>query len=321
MKCPKCSQYIPDDARFCPACGVDVKEYSKTELKELKCKSCGGNMEIDYDHHVVVCPYCGATEVLVKNGHMLLKKQPEKKAEQTRQPMKVNKHPIKVVIKLIAFVIVFIVIISLIIGFAATHKNKHVQYEWPTSGLSTMLPEPPSDYGEIYYDYNDAFSMDVYKSTVDEYRAYVDDCIDAGFTIDAKNEDTSYEAYNDEGYSLRVYFYSYDDEMYINLQAPIRMTTINWSYIDAFALLPAPESDQGKIDWEYSDSALVHVGNTTKEEYDAYVQACKEAGFDRDMVKGDDYYYAYHRDCEQYLSLNYEGFDTMRVDVSNYETE
>lgn len=319
MKCPKCSQYIPDDGRFCPACGIDVKTYNKTELKELKCKSCGGNMEIDYDHNVIVCPYCGATEVPVKNGRMLLKK-PAAKEEPVPQPVKPEKKTIKVIIRLIALVVVFIVIIAILIGAASTYHNKHVRYDWPSSGLSSMIPQPSSEYGEIYYDYNDAFSMDVYKSTSDEYRSYVEDCIAYGFSVDARNDDSSYEAYNEEGYCLRVYFYS-DDEMYINVQAPIRMNTINWSYIDAFALLPAPESDQGKIEWEYSDSAMVHVGNTTKEAYDAYVQACKEAGFDRDMVKGDDYYYAYHRDCDQYLSLSYEGFNTMRVDVSDYEGE
>ena len=146
-------------------------------------------------------------------------------------------------------------------------------------------------------------------------------CEEAGFTVDAKNEDTSYEAYNEEGYSLRVYFYSYDEEMYINIQAPLKFSTIDWDYIDAFVLLPKPISDQGLIDWQYEDSACAHVGNTTLEEFHDYVKACQDVGFSRDMVKGDEYYYAYHQDCDQYLSLHYEGFNTMRIDVSEYESE
>ena len=321
MKCPKCKQYIPNDVRFCPACGVDVNDYNKAELKELTCKSCGGNMEIDYEHHVLVCPYCGATQVLMKNGHILLKKQTEKKEAPVQKTADHAKKVIVPIIRLFAIIIAVIVILSLIIGFATTHKNKHAKYEWPVSGLSTMIPEPASEYGEVYYDYNDAFSMDVYQSSADEFRAYVDACEEAGFTIDAKSDDTSYEAYNEEGYSLRVYLYSYEDEMYINLQAPLKFTTIDWDYIDAFVLLPQPVSDQGIIDWQYEDSASAHIGNTTLEEFHDYVKACQDAGFSRDMAKGDDYYYAYHQDCDQYLSLNYEGFNTMRINVSEYETE
>ena len=54
------------------------------EIKELECKSCGANMEIDYKKNVLVCPYCGAREIIVDPGKV---REPEQK-----KPVKAKKN-------------------------------------------------------------------------------------------------------------------------------------------------------------------------------------------------------------------------------------
>lgn len=317
MNCPKCNSYIPERGRFCPICRYELKDF---ERKKLECKSCGGNMEIDYENNIIVCPYCGAKELIINNGKVLLKKKPETPVKQPEIPPARNKKRWQALITL-AVIIVVIVLVLCIAFSALSHRDRYAEYEWPTSGVATMIPEPESDYGEIYLSGNEYFSMDVRDYTNNDFLNYVDACREQGFVVDEETGDSYFKAYNEDGYLLNVYCYSSSDEMSIDLRAPVKLSKLTWSYIDAFAYLPEPQSDQGKIEWEYEDSASVYIGNTTKEEYDAYVNACKDAGFRREMMKGEDYYYAYYEEDDQYLSVTYEGFNIMRVDITVNEED
>ena len=212
-------------------------------------------------------------------------------------------------------IIGFVMFIFVIALFGTTpDTNKHVRYDWPTSGLATVIPDPDLKYGRIDTNNADEFSIDLYKCSEKDYLSYVEECKDRGFTVDEKTESTSYHAYTEDGYLLDLYFYSSMEEMRIDLKAPVNMREINWSDIDAFAFLPAPKSNQGKIVYEYEYSAFVYVGDMTRTDYDEYVQACKDAGFSEDMMRSDDYYYAYRG--EQYLSLEYLGYNMMSISVS-----
>ena len=209
----------------------------------------------------------------------------------------------------------FVMIIVVIALFGISpDTNKHVRFDWPTTGLATMIPDPGLEYGRIYTNNGEEFSIDLYKCSEEDYLIYVEQCKDMGFTVDEKTENTSYRAYTEDGYALDLFFYSSMDEMSIDLKAPVSMREIKWSDIDAFAVLPAPKSNQGKIVYEYEFSAYVYVGDTTRTDYDEYVQACKDAGFSGDMMRGDDYYYAYRGN--QYLSLEYLGYNMMSISVS-----
>lgn len=282
------------------------------EIKELECKSCGAHMEIDYKKNVLVCPYCGAREIIVDPNKFT---EPEKKKPAA---MKKNKKALMIVIAVLISLAALLIIAMATYSITNTvkeEKRQHTAYTWPTTGLATMIPKPQEEFGEIY-DYNDSLSVEVFGSSMDSFRNYVDECKELGFTVDEKTDNTSYRAYNEDGYPLEVYYSSYSESLMIDIEQPLKMTTIYWSYIDAFKLLPAPKSDQGKIDYEYEEYATAHIGNTTKEDYLAYVNAVKEAGFTEDTIKGEDYYYACHNSKNWSVRLEYEGFDIMRVETN-----
>lgn len=77
-----------------------------------------------------------------------------------------------------------------------------------------------------------------------------------------------------------------------------------WPTSGLATMLPTPESNYGEISTESSTSLFVYVGNTSKQQYGAYVEACQEKGFTVDYSKGADYFHASNTDGYR-LSLSY----------------
>lgn len=74
MFCPKCGTKNPDGGRFCTACGLELAAIrsGQTILNEpkkvqLRCKSCGGSLDIKDGQNVLMCPYCGSKELIVES--------------------------------------------------------------------------------------------------------------------------------------------------------------------------------------------------------------------------------------------------------------
>jgi len=74
MFCPKCGTQNPEGSRFCTACGQDMttaqnNQQPANEPKkiQLRCKACGGSMEVQNGQNVFLCPYCGSKEMLVES--------------------------------------------------------------------------------------------------------------------------------------------------------------------------------------------------------------------------------------------------------------
>lgn len=73
---------------------------------------------------------------------------------------------------------------------------------------------------------------------------------------------------------------------------PKDLTEIEFPTRGVGALLPIPKSNMGEINWNEASGFNAYVGNTTEEDFNDYIKACIECGFDVDYQKGDDYYYA-----------------------------
>ncbi len=185
-------------------------------------------------------------------------------------------------------------------------------FEWSEVTLSECLPEPAKTYGEIISNSDDYLCIDICDISEKDYKNYVGSCKEFGYTIDAENTSFSYEAYNNIGYKLRIHYSDYSDEYTIYLYAPVKNNDIVWANIEIMKYLPTPTSNKGEISYEYNTSFSVSVLNITKEAYDAYVIECMNKGFTIDYSKGDTYFRGNNSD-DYYVSLEYEGFNTMSI--------
>lgn len=75
---------------------------------------------------------------------------------------------------------------------------------WSTVPLMKNVPTPPSNIGEFLSNYDWTVSVYILDVTYEEYEAYVDKCIKAGFTIDLSRYENSFYGDDKNGNELKV---------------------------------------------------------------------------------------------------------------------
>lgn len=186
---------------------------------------------------------------------------------------------------------------------------------WPEDGLAAQIPFPYSQSGEVLNDLDDCFQAYVNDSSEADYNAYVDACKNAGFVVDAKENASGYEAYSEDGYWLRVYPHNSEQYFVVNLDAPRELGVLSWPSKGPGSLLPAPNSQAGKVDIDSSSAFGVYVGDMDREMYDAYIEACSDAGFSVDNHNYENMYTAQDASGDS-VKVEYLGYDTAYVYVS-----
>lgn len=229
------------------------------------------------DKNVKVCPSCGA-----KNGKSFYK-------------------------KWWFLLLIVVVVVAVISSVGGNGKEK---IHWNEMELGDRLPEPQSDKGRVISNNSEYLSIYVEEISQSDYSAYIEECKNMGYTIDSEKNGNVYDAFDEEGYDLSLSYIV--ETMYIELKTPAKMEILNWPSSKIAGLLPVPESNIGKVEWEASYGFVVYVGETSEDDYNDYVNACAENGFTEDYQKGDDFYYADNIDG-YHLSLRYEGNDTMFI--------
>lgn len=266
----------------------------------MKCKQCGTEFEGKF------CPECGAkTET-----EMPVTPPPSQQQSDSVETEKVKKTKKPFFLRW-WFILLAIIVVGVIALSVGGGGEKIV---WDDIILGDMLPEPPANKGEIHTNSADDLWVDINDLSDKQFNDYVDACKEKGFTVDAESNSYSYNAYNAEGYKLSLGHYGSDADMSIQLDAPMKMTTITWPTSAAGKQLPTPKSTTGKFSYEHDDNFFVYVGNTSKADYADYVNACSEKGFNVDFDKGEDYYYADNSEG-WHISVRYEGNNIMSIDI------
>ena len=192
------------------------------------------------------------------------------------------------------------------------NKKKYQNIVWSELQLSKYLPEPKSTYGEIGTDLKTALSVTLKNISEDEYKDYKEKCINLKYTIESDETPTTYSAFNEEGYKVRLVFS--DKDFYIHLDAPEEMSKIEWPTSGLGSKLPVPNSTFGKISWNNDETFIAHIGNTSLEELSKYIEKCEEIGFNIDSIKDTKIYKAYN--SEKYeLSILYLGNNNIEISL------
>lgn len=255
----------------------------------MTCKQCSTNYDGSF------CPNCGA-KAQEENSSLPIKGKSRKKIKK-KKPFYLRWW--------------FIVILIGLVIFAFSHKTEKIDLDEMV--LGEMLPELPKDRGKIIINSSEKLDIDLKKISAKEYSSYATLCGE-DFTIEAELDSDSFDAYNEDGYNIHLYYSSYSEEMSITIKAPIKMAKIDWPDSVAARQLPKPKSTIGKFSSEYSDSFFVYIGETSKEDFAGYVSACIEMGFNIDYSKGDGYYFADNSEGWN-IHLRYVGNNIMSIDI------
>lgn len=99
------------------------------------------------------------------------------------------------------------------INYDAERKTMHLQLdasvernalEWSTSKLAQMLPIPENAKGYIDADREEKYQVILIDVSMSDFNAYVDGCIEKGFTVNPENYSTYYRAENESGYMVTI---------------------------------------------------------------------------------------------------------------------
>lgn len=200
--------------------------------------------------------------------------------------------------------------------FNASTMKVYKKIKWPSSGLVEVIPDPKAKYGKIMNNSDTNYYAEIDKVSEDKYLDYVNKCIEAGFNVDSEKSNHSYIAYNSDGYKLQISYY--DNSYKIDLDAPTLYINFIWPNSPLVKLLPLPNSNMGKINYEYDDRFSIDVSNTSKEEYDAYVNKIMDAGFIYEYSKSEDYFSGDDQ-YSNHVTVSYEGFMVMNITIEKGE--
>lgn len=256
----------------------------------MKCNQCGTEFTGKF------CPECGAKGI-----------------ETVQTPVETKK-------KKPFYLRWWFIVLAIIVLFSGYNSIKRAiedrgdKIVWKDFVLGDVLPEAPGKRGTVLYNTLEDLYIQVNDISGKEYADYIATCRDMGYSVDEESSSMSFEAYNAEGYKLMLSHYGDGQPMSIQLEKAEELGTITWPTSTAGQLLPAPKSTIGKFSSEHDDNFFVYVGNTTKEDYAEYVNACSEKGFHVDFDKGETYYNANNAEGWN-ISVKYAGNNVMTISI------
>ena len=106
----------------------------------------------------------------------------------------------------------------------------------------------------------------------------------------------------------------------INIGCRVKILDIEYNDELEYKIVGSTEANSlaGKISNESSDSFYVYVGNTSKDDYNAYANECSTKGFNVDYDKSENYYNADNA-AGYHVSVNYQGNNIMTIEIDKPE--
>lgn len=261
--------------------------------------------------------WCAKAEQLKQKADLLFPNDPivkESYAEITADEVRVNK---TLKFKAIAGLVILIAAIFFLFVRSGTFddiKVANTPVDIPETELSVLMPPIEGGKGEVVTNNSEYFSVTYYGISESEFEAYKKDCKNRGFTIDCESTGSLFDAFNEDGYNIRITYYS--PEMHITVSDDLEMRTIVWPSSKVADLLPKPKSDYGNISSSSDTCLIIYIGNMTIDDYAEYVNECIQKGFTKDMSQTDDHYHADNADGYHVL-VEYRGFNTVFIRIDD----
>lgn len=197
-------------------------------------------------------------------------------------------------------------------------NNDAKNFRWNDIVLNNIIPEPESHFGEIISNSKNNLSLYIYKTSPSQYDKYVNACKEKGYTVDSEQLSNSFNAYNAEGYKIKLYYNEYKKEMNINLTSPMQLENIEWPDNEYTKLIPEPESKVGKIEKNDTTGFIAYIGKMSNDDFKNYIKLCADKGFKIDSSEGEKSYTA-KNDAQYKINIEYQGNNIVKITM--YEPE
>lgn len=343
MKCKKCGEILNETSKFCPNCGKKITALENkvnNNVDNVKSKNDNNkpNAQIKNLFNkfkleplpvkfaivlIVICCILAMTALL--KGSVAAVIVAVVSLMISVFSVLVEKEIIKVQIKRINLVALLLAIIlllpygNLLNSDSERGNNTKEQFEWEHIILNNIIPEPTSFYGSVYSNSDEYLSLTIYDNGEEDYRNYVEKCIEMGFDIEIEQQALSFIAYNKDGYKITIEF-EYSEDISIELEAPDEYNKISWPKKGMAQILPTPESSMGRIDTNDSEKFKAYVSEMSKALFNEYVNECVENGFDVDEINRDKSFSAKNSDGYK-LEIEYIGNSVICIVLEEPEYE
>lgn len=231
--------------------------------------------------------------------------------------MKIIKEPLKG-IRIGLTILAFILIVPIINTGGDSTGTESEKIVWNDISMHEILPEPSGNKGQILTNSDENLSIYIHKQTKEDYDKYVETCKKKGFTIDSENDTNSFDAFNEDGYKLRIYYSDYSEEYHIDLEAPLEMKENAWPNSSLSNMLPKPKSTKGNVESDSSKYFTYYAAETSTDDFTDFVSKVQDSGFDVDHYKTEISYSAKNKSGYK-VSISYEGFNIMRISITTPE--
>ena len=123
-----------------------------------------------------------------------------------------------------------LIVVCFVIGLISPdgkedNEKSGEKIDWSDLVLGDMLPEPKINNGKLTMDSEDSLYVSIYKMSKSNFKEYISDCKELGYTVESQKTGTSYSAYNEDGYLLSLLYLESSKEMTISLSSSEEKTT------------------------------------------------------------------------------------------------
>ncbi|MEE1273609.1 MAG: DUF6591 domain-containing protein [Olegusella sp.] len=204
------------------------------------------------------------------------------------------------------------------LGSTYTSDREYTAYSWDDLVLGSELPVFDRD--TAYISRNSASNLDLDFPDVDDavYRDYIAACQAAGYTVEQEYSESSFTAFDEDGYRLEVYLYTHNGEMDLTLEAPKPMSKLVWPSNTVAGLLPVPDADEAYIESAGRSNFSAYIGGMSRDDVNAYIQQCVDSGFTEEKSQSDGILWAENADGAS-LTIRYVGNNVMSVYLYSYD--
>lgn len=287
MNCPICGKELSQNSKFCPGCGNPVQKIgdrTKPTTLQCTCKNCGGTMNYDPEQSILLCPFCGAKEVVIEDEDITIarirsdayKEIELKKLEQQRHQGKGGPLPggNRKKSGCLGLMVLVMSIMCFLLGLAATVSEDYLcgviaiiqgilfLYAWL---LMTRLVKKPAVKVWIPLAAGLILIIPFCAAIMNSSSGYSDNAPDSPY---------------------------------------------DWPSGGIADVIPQPNGENGTVYYQSEDSMSLDVSMEGITEFREYVTACKDSGFTVDVEGGNNHFAAYneegyHLDLYYYESQEY----------------